>query len=64
MRLRLRNGGYLMEEYKQDEPKRETDPSDSPKEPPSLPNDFFIQLLHLPACKSTGHCDHCGRCER
>ncbi len=36
-----------------------------PKAPqPELSNDFFAQLLHLPACKSKGYCDNCGRCER
>lgn len=33
-------------------------------EPPSLPSDFFVQLLNLPPCKSKGFCNNCGRCER
>lgn len=31
---------------------------------PELPNDFFQALLNLPACKTQGYCDNCGRCER
>lgn len=31
---------------------------------PDLPEDFYIQLLNLPACKAYGYCDDCGRCER
>jgi len=38
-------------------------PAEEPEEP-CLPNDFFMELLHLPACKSKGYCDNCGRCER
>lgn len=34
------------------------------EEPPTLPNDFFAQLLNLPPCKSKGFCNNCGRCER
>lgn len=33
-------------------------------EGPELPKDFYVKLLHLPACKSKGYCDNCGRCER
>ena len=31
---------------------------------PDLPEDFYMSLLNLPACKSMGYCDDCGRCER
>ena len=34
------------------------------KQEVSLSNEYFKQLLHLPACKSKGFCDNCGRCER
>ncbi len=30
---------------------------------PSLSSNFFAELLDLPACKSKGYCDGCGRCE-
>ena len=29
-----------------------------------LSSNFFAELLDLPACKSKGFCDGCGRCER
>ena len=29
-----------------------------------LPADFYIKLLNLPACKISGICDGCGRCEK
>lgn len=28
-----------------------------------LPEDFFQKLLNLPACKTIGKCNGCGRCE-
>jgi len=28
-----------------------------------LSSNFFAELLDLPACKSKGYCDGCGRCE-
>ena len=31
---------------------------------PDLPEDFYLSILNLPACKSMGYCDDCGRCER
>ncbi len=31
---------------------------------PDLPEDFYLSILNLPACKSLGYCDDCGRCER
>ena len=31
---------------------------------PELPPEFYMSLLNLPACKSLGYCDDCGRCER
>ncbi len=31
---------------------------------PELPEEFYMSLLNLPACKSMGYCDDCGRCER
>ena len=30
---------------------------------PDLSEDFYMSLLGLPACKSQGFCDDCGRCE-
>ena len=30
---------------------------------PALSEDFYRQLLQLPACKTSGICDGCGRCE-
>lgn len=29
-----------------------------------LPASYFQELLELPACKSKGCCDDCGKCER
>ena len=34
------------------------------KQEVNLGEDFYMKLLHLPACKSKGYCDNCGRCER
>ena len=31
---------------------------------PQLSEEFFQELLNLPACKRFGYCDDCGRCER
>ena len=31
---------------------------------PKLSMSFFQELLDLPACKTIGVCDGCGRCER
>jgi len=37
----------------------------SPQEPKAagLSSNFYAELLDLPACKSKGYCDGCGRCE-
>ena len=32
--------------------------------PPQLSEEFFQELLNLPACKRFGYCDDCGRCDR
>ena len=29
---------------------------------PFLPKEFYLELLDLPACKTTGRCDGCGKC--
>ena len=44
------------------------DEKDAPKEPAvktagGLSSNFYAELLDLPACKSKGYCDGCGRCE-
>lgn len=31
---------------------------------PGLSAEDFYEILHLPACKTKGYCDNCGRCER
>lgn len=31
---------------------------------PKLSTEDFFKILNLPACKSKGYCDNCGRCER
>lgn len=31
---------------------------------PRLSTEDFFKILNLPACKSKGYCDNCGRCER
>ena len=44
---------------------------EAPEAPPEAPSkgagglssNFFAELLDLPACKSKGYCDGCGRCE-
>ncbi len=30
---------------------------------PSLPPDYFLELIDAPACRTKGYCDNCGRCE-
>ena len=29
---------------------------------PFLPKEFYLELLDLPSCKTTGKCDGCGKC--
>lgn len=41
----------------------ETLPAREEDAAPLLSEDFFAKLLNLPACKSKGCCDNCGRCE-
>lgn len=36
----------------------------SPATDTILSAEYFQRLLNLPACKSKGYCDNCGRCER
>lgn len=33
------------------------------RESPTLSEQFYLQLLELPMCKTSGICDGCGRCE-
>ena len=41
----------------------EAPPEAPSKEAGGLSSNFFAELLDLPACKSKGYCDGCGRCE-
>lgn len=44
--------------------RKEEPPVKEATSPGGLSSNFFAELLDLPACKSKGYCDGCGRCER
>ena len=45
------------------EPAPPARPEAPPQPKPSLPPDFYAQLLEQPLCLRTGECDHCGKCQ-
>ena len=54
----------MVDEENRRGPGKKQDASEAPeKQKPALPEDFYRQLLQLPACKTSGICDGCGRCE-
>ena len=57
-------GGVIMTDHDEKKPKEPTSKGVSDGGTPGLSAEDFYEILHLPACKTKGYCDNCGRCER